>query len=186
MLTFCKLCLLNLASIIDAINAKIGAVVAYLAYVIMAIIGYEVVTRTFFNKPTAWVHDLSGWLLVFYVFLGGAWALQKGYFVRVDVAYMHFPARVQAAIDLFVGTALMVLFAWVMITKGFEFGMRSYNVGETSANGSWEGRVWPAKLIMPVGMILLSLAWASRAIRAAIRLIDPKSVSAEEDSEATG
>lgn len=186
MLTSCKLCLLKLASVIDSINARIGTVAAYLAYVIMAIIGYEVVTRTFFNKPTAWVHDLSGWLLVFYVFLGGAWALQKGYFVRVDIAYMHFPARVQAAIDLIVGTTLMALFAWVMITKGFEFGMRSFNVGETSANGSWKGRVWPAKLIMPVGMALLSLAWASRAIRAAIRLIDPNSVSVEEEAGATG
>ncbi len=178
--------MLKLASIIDAINAKIGTIAAYLVYVIMAIIGYEVVMRTFFNKPTAWVHDVSGWLLVFYVFLGGAWALQKGYFVRVDVAYMHFPARIQAAIELFVGTALMALFAWVMITRGFEFGMRSYNLGETAANGAWEGRVWPAKLIMPAGMILLSLAWASRAIRAAVRLIDPMAIEDEEDAGAVG
>ena len=178
--------MLKLASIIDAINAKIGTVAAYLVYVIMGIIGYEVVMRTFFNKPTTWVHDVSGWLLVFYVFLGGAWALQKGYFVRVDVAYMHFPTRIQAAIELFVGTALMALFAWVMITRGFEFGMRSFNVGETAANGAWEGRVWPAKLIMPVGMILLSFAWASRAIRAAVRLIDPMAIEDEEDAGAAG
>ena len=178
--------MLKLAATIDAINAMIGTVAAYLVYVVMGIIGYEVVMRTLFNKPTAWVHDLSGWLLVFYIFLGGAWALQKGYFVRVDVAYMHFPARVQAAIELFAGTTLMALFAWIMITKGFEFGMRSYNVGETSANGSWEGRVWPAKLVMPVGMILLSLAWASRAIRAVARLIDPTAVASEEDSGAVG
>ncbi|MCY4458919.1 MAG: TRAP transporter small permease subunit [Albidovulum sp.] len=178
--------MLKLAAIIDAINAKIGTAAAYLVYVVMGIIGYEVVMRTFFNKPTTWVHDLSGWLLVFYIFLGGAWALQKGYFVRVDVAYMHFPARVQAAIELFAGTALMALFSWIMITKGFEFGMRSYNLGETSANGSWEGRVWPAKLVMPIGMILLSLAWAARAIRAAARLIDPASVESEEESGAAG
>ena len=179
--------MLKLAATIDSFNARIGAIVAYLVYVVMAIIGYEVVMRTFFNKPTAWVHDLSGWLLVFYVFLGGAWALQRGYFVRVDVAYMHFPPRLQAAIDLFVATGLMALFAWVMITRGFEFGLRSYNLGETSANGSWEGRVWPAKLIMPVGMILLSLAWLSRAIRAAARLIDPNSMlNDDEDVGAVG
>ena len=177
---------MKLASIIDAINARVGVFAAYLVYVIMAIIGYEVVTRTFFNKPTAWVHDLSGWLLVFYVFLGGAWALQKGYFIRVDIVYMHFPERIQAAIELFVGTALMALFSWIMITKGFEFGMRSFNVGETPASGTWEGRVWPAKLIMPVGMILLSLAWAGRAIRAAVRLISPTAVAAEENAGATG
>ena len=84
------------------------------------------------------------------------------------------------------GASLMALFAWVMITRGFEFGLRSYNLGETSANGSWEGRVWPAKLIMPIGMILLSLAWVSRAIRAAARLLDPNSISDDEDAGAVG
>lgn len=178
--------LLKLAAVIDAVNARIGVVVAYIVFLIMGIIGYEVVMRTFFNQPTAWVHDVSGWAQVFYVFLGGAWALQKGYFVRVDVLYKKFPIRVQAAIELFIGSALMAMFAYVMIDKGLDFGLQSLRVGETSANGTWNGRVWPAKLVLPLGMCLLSLAWISRAIRASIRLIDPSQIAAEEDVEAAG
>lgn len=178
--------MLRLASAIDTVNAKIGVIAAYLVYFIMGFIGYEVVMRTFFDKPTTWVHDMSAWAQVFYIFLGGAWALQKGYFVRVDVAYERFPPRVQAFIDLIITSALMGLFAYVMITKGYEFGMRSFNNGEISSNGTWSGPVWPAKLILPIGMVLLTLSWFARAIRAAYRLVDPTSIETEDDVEVVG
>ena len=178
--------MLKLASAIDAVNAKIGLVTAYLVYFMMAMIGFEVFMRTVFDNPTTWVHDMSSWTQVFYIFLGGAWALQKGYLVRVDVAYQSFPVRVQAFIDLFITSVLMALFAWVMITKGLDFGIRSFQTGEISANGTWNGPVWPAKLIIPIGMVLLTLAWTARAIRAAYRLIDPNSVGLEEEAEAAG
>lgn len=64
--------MLKLASAIDAVNAAIGKTVAYLVYFIMAIIVYEIIMRSFFNHPTKWVHDMSSWAQVFYVFLGGA------------------------------------------------------------------------------------------------------------------
>lgn len=178
--------LLKISSVIDWINSRVGIFVAYLVYLIMGIIAYEVVMRTAFNHPTTWVHDVSGWTQVFYIFLGGAWALQRGYFVRVDVAYQKFPVRVQAAIDLFIGSVLMAAFAYVIIDKGFDLGLRSYGMGETSANGTWKGRVWPAKLVVPIGMILITLAWVSRAIRSAIRLIDPNAIDSEESVEAAG
>lgn len=176
----------SLASGIDAVNAKIGLVAAYLVYVIIAIIVFEIVMRSFFNQPTTWVHDTSGWLQVFYIFLGGAWALHRGYLVRVDVLYQNFPIRVQAFIDLFITTTLMAVFCYIMITRGFDFAMRAYDTGEVPMSGAWKGPVWPAKAVIVVGMTLLSLAWLSRAIRAGIRLFDPTAIESEDDVEAAG
>ncbi len=171
---------------VDVFNAAVGHATSFLVYVMIAVIIYEIVARFFFNAPTPWAHDLSGWLQVGYVFLGGAFALQKGYLVRVDVLYQELPVRVQAAIDLFVGTALMAVFAWIMVTKGWDLASKSYAMGEVSANGAWEGRVYPAKFMIPVGMFLLSLSWLARCIRQAIRLVDPDALEPEADPGGAG
>ena len=172
----------KLASAIDVLNARVGVTMSYLVYVVMAIIAYEVSVRHLFNKPTPWVHDLSGWIQVFYIFLGGAWALQRGYFVRVDVFYSRFSPRLRACIDLFVGTALMTAFAWAMTTRGLDFGLTSYRLGEIPQHGAWDAPVWPSKMAIVAGMILLSLAWLARAIRSAIFLMEPPAVDEEQDS----
>ena len=165
--------MLKLASAIDALNGAIGKAAAYLVYFVMAIILYEIAMRSLFNRPTAWVHDASSWALVLYIFLGGAWALQKGYFVRVDILHRRLPARIRALIDLAIGTALMAAFAWAMIFEGYDFGMRSFASGEIPISGAWPGPVWLSKLAVPIGTGLLALAWLSRAIRAALALLDP-------------
>ena len=162
--------MLKLAAAIDKLNSWVGNAAAYLIYLIMAIIAIEIVMRSFFSLPTTWARDLSSWTLVFYVFLGAALALQRGYFVRVDVLHQRFPERLQAAITLVAGTALMALFSWVMITNGWDFGMRSMEHGEVPISGAWNAPVWPSKLVIPVGMSLLFLSWLSLAIRAALRL----------------
>lgn len=167
--------MLKLAVAIDKLNSWIGNAVAYLIYLIMAIMVIEIVMRSFFSLPTTWARDLSSWTLVFYVFLGAAFALQRGYFVRVDVFYQRFPERLQALITLVAGTGLMAFFSWVMITNGWDFGMRSMEHGEVPITGAWKASVWPSKLVIPVGMSLLFLAWLSLAIRAALRLLNRSS-----------
>lgn len=168
---------------IDAFNAAIGRATSYLIFVMMGVIMVEIISRSVFSLPTSWVHDVSGWLQVFYVFLGGAWALQKGYLVRVDIIYQELPVRAQAAIDLFLSTVLFAAFAYVMIRNGSMLAMRSYDMGEVSANGAWGGPVYPAKFMIPLGMVLLSLSWLARCLRQAIRLVDSNALPPETESE---
>ena len=157
---------------IDALSAAIGRAVSLLIFIMIAIIAVEVVSRYFFNRPTAWVQDFSGWLQVAYVFLGAAFALQRGYMVRVDVIYGRLSPRLQAIIDLTLSTVLFICFAAVLIWKGMEFALASYRMGEVSASGVWGGPVWPAKFLVPIGMALLALAWLAQICRAALRLVD--------------
>lgn len=92
----------------------------------------------------------------------------------------------QAAIDQFVSTALIAVFAWIMVTKGWDLAFKSYVMGEVSSNGAWEGRVYPAKFMIPLGMFLLSLSWLARCIRQAIRLVDPDALEPEADPGGAG
>jgi len=38
-------------------------------------------------------------------------------------------------------------------------------MAETSATGGWNGRVWPAKFLVPIGVALLALAWFAHLVR---------------------
>ena len=102
--------------------------------------------------------------------LGGAYALQRGYFVRVDVFYTKLTPRMQAWIDVTISTALFVLFASVLIWRGFALAITSYEMNEISSTGIWNGPVWPAKFMVPIGMLLLSVAWFTRVARQVLLL----------------
>lgn len=169
--------ILRLATWIDRINGAIGRLVSLAIFVMVGVIMIETVARYFFNAPTPWAHDVSGWLQVAYVFLGGAYALQRGYLVRVDVLYASLPPRMQALIDLSLSTVFFACFAGVMIWKGTDLALQSLAMNEVSATGAWRGPIWPAKFMIPIGMVLLTLAWLARMAEQALRLIDPDRVA---------
>lgn len=157
--------MLVLVGWIDALAARIGRAVSYLVFGMIGVIMFEVVARYFFNAPTAWGQDVSGWLQVAYIFLGGAWALQRNHFVRVDMLFTRLSPRMQAWVDLTLATALFACFAAVMMWIGWDLAFRSWQMGETSATGTWQGRVWPIKFAIPVGTALLALAWFAHLVR---------------------
>ncbi len=161
------------SEIVETVNTATGKAVSLLIFAMIAVIMVETVGRYFFNAPTPWAHDVSSWFQVVYVFLGGAFALHRGYMVRVDILFMNFPPRVQAAVDLFVTTLLFGCFAAVMLWMGTRMGVQSFDMGETSSTGVWDGPVWPAKWMVPLGFALVTLAWINHVLQQAVRLIRP-------------
>jgi TRAP-type mannitol/chloroaromatic compound transport system permease small subunit len=150
---------------IERFVEAVGRIVSLGIFLLIGVVMYKVLARYFFNLPTRWTYDTSGWLQVAYVFLGGAYALQKGYFVRVDVFYVNVSPRMQAWIDVTLSTVLFALFAGVLLWRGFALAMASYAMNEVSSTGTWDGPVWPAKFMVPIGVLLLSLAWSARVAR---------------------
>ena len=129
---------------IDTAVEAIGKGASLLTLLMTALIVLEMVSRSFFGTSWGWVYDLSGWLLAAYVFLGGAWTLQRGQFVRVDILFMRFSPRVKALVDLFASTALFVLFAGALLWLGTRFAWQSFMMNEVSATGAWQAPVYVA------------------------------------------
>lgn len=149
----------------DSLIAGLGRIAALLILAIIATMVFEMVMRGVFGMSTPWAGDVSSWLLVGVIFLGGPWALANGNFVRVDAVFGVFPARVKALIDSTISTALFALFAYVLIDFGGDLALRSFQIGETSATGSWNGPVWVSKALVPLGTVILSLAWLSHLVK---------------------
>ena len=150
---------------IDAVVALVGKTVSVVVVAMTGIIIFEMTTRGLFGVASPWAYDLSGWLLATYIFLGGAYALQQNRFVRVDILYTRFRPRTRALIDATIGTVLFVLFAGTLLRLGSDFALRSIEMREVSATGAWQGPVYVAKTMLPIGVLLLCLAWLSHVLK---------------------
>jgi len=151
--------------VLEGFIAALGRCVALFVLAIIAVMIFEMVSRGVFGHSAAWAGDVSAWLLVAFIFLGGPWALAKGNFVRVDALHEHFAPMAKAVIDTTVSTLLFAVFAAALIKLGGDFAIKSFVMGERSATGSWNGPVWLAKAMMPVGAGLLCLAWVLHLLR---------------------
>lgn len=152
--------------LIDAVIAALGRLAALFVLCIIVVMVYEMVLRGIFGASSPWTSDVSAWLLVGLIFLGGPWALARGNFVRVDALFARFSPRTKAIVDSTVSTVLFALFVGVLINLGGTLALRSFAIGETSATGGWDGPVWVAKWLVPIGGVLLSLAWISHLAHA--------------------
>ena len=99
------------------------------------------------------------------ILLGGAYTLQEGGFVRVDVVYMHLSPKFRAFVDLTLGTLCAGLVVYVLIRYGAMFSFNAIRVWETAAAGTWNGPVWAAKVFIPLGGALMALAWVSFSLK---------------------
>ncbi len=152
--------------VVDTAIEWLGRLAALAILAIIAVMILEMVARGAFGTSMPWAGDVSSWLLVAMIFLGGPWALARGNFVRVDAVYERFGPRTRAILDTTLSTVLFVLFCGALIRFGGEFAMKSFAMGERSATGGWSGPVWVAKALMPIGSCLLALAWLSHLGRA--------------------
>ena len=91
--------------------AKLGLVLAGICIVVLsALIGIEVILRNFFDRSTLIADEYAGYLCAAMTFFGGAYALESGSFIRVDLLYMHFKGKFKFVADLFcIITALVFL-----------------------------------------------------------------------------
>jgi len=71
---------------IEAFNRRIGRMTMYLLFGMMAILLWSSISKTFF-LPALWTLETAQFALTAYVFLGGAYALQLGSNVRMDLFY---------------------------------------------------------------------------------------------------
>ncbi|MGI6783458.1 MAG: TRAP transporter small permease subunit [Aminivibrio sp.] len=150
-------------NIVDATVDRIGKIVSFTIYPIMLVLVYEVVMRYYFTRPTIWAHETSCMLYGAHFIIGGAYALQKGAFVNVEVVYLRFSPRTRAFIDLLTWSMFYV-FVGILIWKSVPWALKSVRLNEFS-DSTWGPYVWPIKLTIPFASILMLLQGLTRTIK---------------------
>lgn len=163
--------LLALSRAIDRVNEVIGKSVIWLILVAVLVSAINALVRKIFNSSSnAWL-ELQ-WYLFGAAFLGAAaYTLRQGEHVRIDIVYGMWKRRTQHRIDLFGHVVFLMPFVLLMIYYLWPYAMRSMCIGQNEfcrierSTNSGGLQLWPAKLMLLVGFILLAVQGVSEIIK---------------------
>ncbi|MGH1423959.1 MAG: TRAP transporter small permease subunit [Pseudooceanicola sp.] len=183
--------------IVDRMNRWIGRVVMYGIFVMMGILLWSSFSKTF-SVPSLWTLEMAQFAMVAYYVLGGPYSIQLGSNVRMDLLYGEWSDRKKAWVDGF--TVFFLIFYLVVLlwgglaslayslgdfsgeffsfygriiagffTGGIEGATEPMGYIERSAT-SWRPVVWPIKLIMCIGIVLMLLQSLSEFFKDILRI----------------
>src|SRR6056297_1460809 len=92
---------------VDGVNRWIGRIVMYGIFVMMGILLWSSISKTFF-LPSLWTLEMAQFAMVAYYILGGPYAIQMGSNVRMDLLYGEWSDRRKAQVDAFTVFFLIV------------------------------------------------------------------------------
>lgn len=163
----------GLSSVIDLITRFIGKAVAWLVLAAVLVSAYNAVIRYLGGSVPDWLPiprasnallELQWYLYGAVFLLAAAWTLQDNEHIRIDLLSNRFSARTRNIVDLVGHLIALLPFAGLLIWLAWPWFWRSYTSGEISGNAN--GLVlWPAKLILLSGFILLFAQGVSEAIK---------------------
>jgi TRAP-type mannitol/chloroaromatic compound transport system permease small subunit len=119
--------------------------------------------RYIFNHPTIWAHELSAFLYAVVFLLGGSYALRWNSHISVEILYMRLKPRTRAVLDLFTWV-LFYLFVGLLFWEGAQFAFKSVRRMEL-AGSVWDPPIWPIKLCIPIGALLMLLQGSVKTIK---------------------
>nr|WP_298686083.1 TRAP transporter small permease subunit [uncultured Dongia sp.] len=139
---------------IDAVTVFIGRQVKWLVLVAVIVsAGNAIIRKAFDSSSNSWL-ELQWYLFGAVFMLAAAYTLQRNAHIRIDVVSSHLQKRTRDWIDLFGHVVFLLPFVGMMLWLCIPFFWESYQSQEMSMN-SGGLMVWPAKLIILVGFILL-------------------------------
>ncbi|WP_428698949.1 TRAP transporter small permease subunit [Stappia sp.] len=184
-------------AVVDAVNHRLGRVMMYGVFVMVAILLWSSISKTFF-VPSLWTLEVAQFAMVAYYILGGPYSIQLGSNVRMDLFYAGWSVKKKAWFDAF--TVLVLIFYLGVLFYG-GIGSTAYSLGHfgtepfvflkdlavafvtggPDAAGevlgyiersptAWRPYLWPIKAIMCLGFFLMLLQALSELIKDIARI----------------
>ena len=156
--------LFSFCRLIDAVNIKIGRAVSRLLLLAVLICSINAMIRyTFHIGSNAWL-EIQWYLFGAVFLLASAYTLRRNEHVRIDVVVSRFSKRTQVWIDLLGFLLFLMPVTLLVLYYGIPFAWESIRNQEMSSNAGGL-IVWPAKLLVPVGFLMLALQGFSEIVK---------------------
>ena len=176
----------------DRFNRGVGRIAMYGIFLMMAILLWSSVSKTFFT-PSLWTLEMAQFAMVAYYILGGPYSIQLGANVRMDLFYGDWSPRRKAWFDactvfllmFYIGVLLYGALSSAAYSLGY-FGdaplafhrdlLIAFVTGGPDAAGemlgflersptAWRPYLWPIKAVMIVGFGLMLLQALSEFLK---------------------
>ena len=156
--------MLRLTRAIDALNEFIGRWVYWLVLFMVLESAGNAIVRKLFNSSSNALLEMQWYLFSAVFLLCAGWTLLRNDHVRIDIIAGRLSPRAQAWIDVF-GTVFFLLpMVAIFIYLSWPWFLRTYQEKEIS--GSAGGLIlWPARLLVPIGFVLLLLQGLSELMK---------------------
>ncbi len=154
-------------AVVDRFNRWIGRLVMYGIFVLIGILLWSSVSKTFF-LPSLWTLEMAQFAMVAYYILGGPYSIQMGSNVRMDLLYGEWSETRKAWTDV-ITVLFLIFYLCVMLYGGYDSLSYSLQYGERSAT-AWRPYLWPIKTIMNVGLFLMLLQSLSELAKDILRI----------------
>ena len=153
---------------VDAFNYHIGRFAMYGIFLMMGILLWSSISKTFFN-PSLWTLEMAQFCMVAYYMLGGPYSIQMGSNVRMDLLYGEWDNHRKAQVDA-ITIIFLIIYLIFMIWGGWESFMYSLSYGGERSSSIWRPYIWPIKLIMLFGLSLMLLQSISEFFKDILRI----------------
>ncbi|MEL6621054.1 MAG: TRAP transporter small permease subunit [Pseudomonadota bacterium] len=164
MLSFAR----NYIKVIDAMNYRIGRVVMYGIFAMMAVLLWSSISKTFL-VPSLWTLEVAQFAMVAYYMLGGPYSIQMGSNVRMDLLYGEWNDHRKAQVDAMT-VVFLIVYLIFLLWGGWESFQYSISYGGERSSSVWRPYLWPIKAIMLVGIFLMLLQAIAEFFRDILRI----------------
>jgi TRAP-type C4-dicarboxylate transport system permease small subunit len=148
---------------LDLLNSVMAGIAATMMIFMMLAICYSVITRYLFNRPIAWIVEISSYLMLYITFLGTAWLLRREGHVEIDLFTGQLSPKQRATLRSVTsvgGAAVGFVLTWkgVLITIDYlRRGVMAMDILNTPQ--------YLLMAIIPVGGFLLMIEFILRIFR---------------------
>jgi len=148
---------------LDLLNSVMAGIAATMMIFMMLAISCSVIMRYLFNRPVAWIVEISSYLMLYITFLGTAWLLRREGHVEIDLFTSHLSQKQKAilrSVTSVGGATVGFVLTWkgVLITIDyFRRGVMAMDILNTPQ--------YLLMAIIPVGGFLLMIEFILRIFR---------------------
>jgi TRAP-type mannitol/chloroaromatic compound transport system permease small subunit len=156
--------LLSLSRLIDRLNERVGHAFYWLVLVTVLISAANAIVRKVFNYSSNGLLEIQWYFFsAIFLFLAG-YTLLRNEHVRIDIISSRLSKRAQTWIDI-LGTLFFLLpMAILLMWLSWPVFVDAYQRNEISTNAGGL-IIWPARLLVPIGFLLLVAQGLSELIK---------------------
>lgn len=146
-----------IVKLIESVVGGAGRISALIVIPLVLATCFEVFSRYLFGAPTIWAYELGYILTGSHFLLGASLALMMGAHIRIDLLYGRFSRRGKAIVDLFGYLLLFLPFVVLLSESLFDYAYSAMLSGERSGQSAWSPPIWPFRMVLTLGFVLLAL-----------------------------
>lgn len=147
----------SLLNSIDWLNNWTGKITSWLVLILTLMMASEVMMRYLFNAPTKWSYDVSWMMLAAFTALGLGHVLLRDENIRVDIIYSNLTPRTRFAIDTILTLVLLFPVAIILAWSSIDHTVYAWKVDEIGSRGYWMPPMFPVRLVVTIGIVLMAV-----------------------------